>query len=116
MTVLLTTLFLGVVQVALILHVRTTLIDAAGEGARYGALAGRNPSDGAGRAAVLIEQALSPAYASDVSATVLDVAGVPDGAPGSRMVVVSVRAPLPVVGLVGPRTLDVSGRALQEAP
>lgn len=111
---MLTLLFLGVVQVSLILHVRTTLIDAAGEGARYGALAGREPADGAARAADLIGQSLTARFATDVRATVQPVDPVAPGAPGSEIVVVSVRAPLPLIGLVGPRTLDVAGRALRE--
>ncbi len=111
---ILTLLFLGVVQVALILHVRNTLIDAAGEGARYGALAGRAPADGAARTADLIGQSLSARFAEDVTVSVEPVAAVAPGAPGSEVVVVSVRAPLPLIGLVGPRTLDVSGHALRE--
>ncbi|MGF1647413.1 MAG: TadE family protein [Kineosporiaceae bacterium] len=108
-SVLLTLLFLGIVQVALVLHVRTTLTDAAGEGARMGALAGREPSDGAARTRDLAAAALTPAFAEDVSAS---TAEVPDG----EIVVVTVRAPLPVLGLLGPRSLEVRGRALREGP
>ena len=42
---LLTLLFLAIVQLTLILHVRNTLIDAAASGARYGTLADRNDGD-----------------------------------------------------------------------
>jgi Flp pilus assembly protein TadG len=106
-SVLLTLLFLAVVQVALVLHVRTTLTDAAGEGARLGALAGRAPDEGAARTRELAAAALTPAFAEDVSVTTSDV-------PGGEVVVVTVRAPLPVVGFLGPRSLEVRGRALRE--
>ncbi len=42
-------LFLGILQVALVLHVRNTLASAASEGARYGATADRGPADGGGQ-------------------------------------------------------------------
>ncbi|MGF1660958.1 MAG: TadE/TadG family type IV pilus assembly protein [Kineosporiaceae bacterium] len=106
-SVLLTLVFLGVVQVALALHVRTTLTDAAGEGARLGALAGRQPGEGAVRTRDLAGAALTPAHAEDVSVATTPV-------PGGEVVVVTVRAPLPVLGLLGPRSLEVRGRALRE--
>jgi len=40
-----TVFFLAVVQLALVLHVRNTLIDAAASGARYGTLADRGAGD-----------------------------------------------------------------------
>ena len=78
-------------QLTIVLHVRNTLVDSAGEGARYGALAGHEPADGAQRARDLIAQSLSPAYAQGVSAgrTTLD---------GLEVVEVEVEAPLPLVG------------------
>ena len=39
-------IFAGVLQVTLALHVRNTVIDCAAEGARYAALADREPADG----------------------------------------------------------------------
>jgi hypothetical protein len=108
-SVLLTLLFLGVVQVALVVHVRNVLIDAAGEGARAGALVGRTPEEGATRTRVLISSAIHPGYARDVRASI-------EPAGDRQLVVVSVRAPLPLVGLLGPAELDVTGRALREGP
>lgn len=105
-----TVLFAAVLQVALALHVRATLVDCAAEGARYGALADRTAADGAGRTTQLITSALSPRYAGDVRAqhTVVD---------GLDVVRVEVTAPLPVLGLVGPAgTLTVAGHALAEVP
>ena len=107
---LLTVLFVAVVQLALALHVRTTLIDCAVEGARYGALEGSSPAAGAARSRDLIASALSPRYADDVVAVVGSLDGVP-------VVEVHVRAPLPVLGLVGPGgVVTATGRAMLEGP
>jgi hypothetical protein len=107
---LLTVLFLGVVQLALALHVRSTLVDCAAEGARYGALADRSAQDAARRTRELISASLSVRYAEDVQAerTVVD---------GLDVVRVRVSAPLPVAGLLGPAgRLTVHGHALAELP
>lgn len=102
-------LLAGVLQLALTLHVRATLIDCAAEGARHGALVGNSPAVGVERTRELIESALSPTYSDDVRATVSDLGGAP-------VLVVSIRAPLPVMGLLGPSgAFEVSGRALMEA-
>jgi hypothetical protein len=101
-------LFVALVQLAVVLHVRNTLIDCAAEGARYGALADRVPTDGAARARVLIAQDLSPGYAEHIEAGYENVDGL-------DTVVVRVVAPLPMLGLVGAgRVLTVSGHALAE--
>lgn len=106
---LVTVLLVGVLQLALALHVRATLIDCAAEGARHGALLGSSPSAGAQRTRDLISSALSPGYANDVAARATQVAGAP-------VLEVAVRAPLPVLGLLGPAgVIDVSGHALMEA-
>ncbi len=105
---LVTVLLVGVLQLTLALHVRTTLVDCAAEGARHGALDGNDLAAGADRARRLIESALSPRYADDVAARVASVAGAP-------VVEVRVRAPLPVIGLLGPAgVVEVSGRAYAE--
>ncbi|KQR10597.1 pilus assembly protein TadE [Cellulomonas sp. Leaf334] len=107
---LVTVVFVAVLQLMIVLHVRNTLVDSAGEGARYGALAGHQPADGAQRSRDLIAQSLSPAYAQAVSAgrTTLD---------GLEVVEIEVEAPLPLVGLIGPAgTLTVRGHALVEDP
>lgn len=104
---LLTLLFVGVLQLALALHVRNTIVDAAGEGARHGALVGRGPADAVERTRSLIRSSLSDGLAGDVSASTEVVDGV-------QTVVVTVRAPLPVLGLVGPRTLELDGHAVDE--
>ena len=104
---LLTLMFAGVLQLALALHVRNTLVDAAGEGARFGALVGRDGADAEARTETLIVSALSDRLADDVTASVEQVDGV-------QTVVVLVRAPLPVLGLLGPRSLELTGHAVDE--
>jgi hypothetical protein len=105
-----TLVFVAVVQIAIVVHVRNTLIDCAADGARYGALADRTPATGAARARELITADLSGAYARDVTAHAELVAGVPT-------IAVTVRAPLPLLGLVGGgRVLTVVGHALLESP
>ena len=105
-----TLLFAAVLQLVLVLHVRATLVDCAAEGARYGALDGAAPGDGARRARELIASALAPGFADDVRAETTVVDGLP-------VVRVEVTAPLPLVGLLGPSgTLTVDGHALQEGP
>ncbi|WP_457962887.1 pilus assembly protein [Arthrobacter sp. D1-29] len=102
---LLTVFFLAIIQLALVLHVRNTLIDAAASGARYGTLADRGASDATERAADLIGSALNPEYARDISTSEVTLQGL-------RTLQVTVRAPMPVIGLIGPREmLEVRGHA-----
>jgi Flp pilus assembly protein TadG len=106
--VLLTVLALAVVQLALALHVRNTLLDAAAEGARYAALAGSSSSDGIARTRDLIGAAISTDFAKDVTAGSTSIGGVP-------AIEVTVRATLPVIGLLGlEHGLEVSGHAAVE--
>ena len=108
-SVLVLALFLGVVQVALALHVRALAIDAAAEGARLAARADRDLEAGAARTRELLTASLGPGYAQDVS-----VGGAVAG--GLDVVEVTVRAPLPVVGTLGPSgVLTLRGHALDEA-
>lgn len=107
-SVLVLALLLGVVQVALAVHVRSLAIDAAAEGARVAARADRGPADGVARTRALLGEALTGAYARDVTAGHATVDGL-------VVTEVTVRTPLPVVGLLGPGgTLTVRGHALAE--
>lgn len=107
---LLTVLTLSVLQFALGLLVRNTVLDAAAEGARYAALADNNLADGVNRTRELITAAIGAHYASDVTAGYGDFLG-------QQATVVTVRAPLPVIGLIGfERGLEVSGHAARETP
>lgn len=105
---LLTMLTLAVLQLGLALLVRNTLVDAAAEGARFGALADNSARDGVERTVDLVATALGAGYAQDVTATTGSYLGQP-------AMVVTVRAPLPLVGLLGPGALEVSGHAAVEA-
>lgn len=108
--VLLTVLFLGVLQLGLAMHVRNTLAASAAEGARYAANADRGPADGEALARRLIRDSLADAFARGVTSGFEIVDGVPT-------VYVQVDATLPLVGLLGPsRGIRVRGHALEEAP
>ncbi|MFL6239490.1 MAG: TadE family protein [Actinomycetes bacterium] len=105
---LLTPLFLGVVQLGLDLHVRNTLVACASEGARYAANADRTLADGETRTKDCITSSLRASYADDVHGLVVMDSGAP-------IVEMTVKAPLPVVAFAGPsRALVVHGHALQE--
>ena len=101
-------LFLGILQVGLVLHVRNTLLSAASEGARYAATVDRPVDAGAARTRQQIAGALAGRFAQDVTSRTADV----DGAPG---VEVEVRAVVPPLGIWGPGIpLDVTGHAVEE--
>jgi hypothetical protein len=102
---LLTMFFLGIIQLALVLHVRNTLIDAAASGARYGTLADRGASDAQERADHLSSPSLNGEFAQDISTAEVMFQGM-------RTLEITIRAPLPVIGLIGPRDLlEVKGHA-----
>ncbi|MFW3387100.1 UNVERIFIED_CONTAM: TadE/TadG family type IV pilus assembly protein [Kocuria sp. CPCC 205274] len=99
-------IFAATLQLALALHVRNTLIDAAAAGARYGTLADRSPEDGVERTRRIVSGALGPRYAQDVVATTAAVGEL-------RTLEITVVSPLPVVALFGPPdSLEVRGHAV----
>ncbi|WP_082569548.1 TadE family protein [Knoellia sp. Soil729] len=101
-------LFMAVFQLGLTLHIRNTLTSCASEGARLGARADADPGMGVARARELIGASLSERYAENVTVGTGLVGGV-------QVVEVRVRAPFPVLGLLGPDgRLDVTGRAFLE--
>jgi hypothetical protein len=105
---MLTILTLSVIQLGLALHIRNTVLDAASEGARFGALGDNTLADGVVRTQDLITAALGPGYARDVTATTGEYRGHPAA-------IVTVRTPLPLIGLVGiDGGLEVSGHASVE--
>jgi len=107
-SVLLTVLFLALLQLGLALHVRNTLTASAAEGARYAANADRSPEQGAEVTRTLIRDSLADSFASGVTSGQETVGGVPT-------VFVQVEATLPLVGLLGPpRGIRVRGHALDE--
>jgi hypothetical protein len=105
---MLTVLTVSVLQLALALHVRNTVLDAASEGARFGALADNTPLDGVVRCHDLIAAAIGDDYADDIRAST--------GAwRGNPAVTITARTTLPVIGLLGVGgALEVSGHAVIE--
>ena len=98
-------LVLGVLQLGLALHVRNALIAAAGEGARFAALADTGVADGITRTKALVATSLGSSFAVTVAAQSTTVDGIP-------AIAMTVTAPLPVAGLLGPAgMLEVVGRA-----
>jgi Flp pilus assembly protein TadG len=108
--VVLLPLVLGILHLALVLHVRNTLVAAASDGARLAATADRGPSEGVARTREQIAGAISGRFAQRVTAReiVLD---------GRAAVEVEVVADVPPLGLWGPAVrLDVAGHAIEEEP
>jgi len=102
-------LVLGIAQVALVMHVHNTLAAAAAEGARYAATIDRDPAAGVVRTRQQIDGALSARFADTVDAREQTTDGLP-------MVVVTVHAEVPPLGLWGPAVeFDVTGHAVEEA-
>lgn len=105
---LLTILTLSVLQLGLVLLIRNTVLDAAAEGARFAALADNGLADGVERTSQLVTVALGPGYATDVTAAYGSYLGHPAA-------IVTVRAPLPLIGLIGiEHGLEVEGHAAVE--
>ncbi len=109
-SVLVLALFLLVLQVAFVVHIRTVLVASAQDGARYGANADRGPADAEERTRAVVADALSPGAARrmEVTAEQVEIGG-------RASVRVTVSGPLPVVFLpAGPVSISVRGHALEE--
>lgn len=103
---LVTVIFVAMLQLALVLHVRNTMADAASSAARYGALGDRTAEDARARAILLMDGALGPSYVQDVTVSVKNQGGL-------DLLEVSINAPLPLLGLFGPtRSLEMTGHAV----
>ena len=108
--VVLIPLFLGILQVALVLLVRNTLASAAAEGARYAATLDHDLADGRARTHDQIDGALSGRFARSIVVHRVSV----DGRPTVEVVV---RATVPALGIGGPGiSLTVAGHAVEETP
>ena len=106
---LLTILTLGVLQLGFAVYVLNVVHDAAVEGAYHAALADTSLRDGAGRTAEIVRRTVGGEYASDISARETNALGHP-------AVEISVRATLPLVGLLGvPRLMEVTAHAPVES-
>ena len=101
-------LVLGILQLALVLHVRNTLASAAAEGARHAAVAGSSAPAGRAKVEELVDGALSQEFVRSVSVRPAAVGGVP----GYEAVV---EADVTVLGLGGPGVhIRVEGHAVAE--
>ncbi|CAN5332185.1 hypothetical protein BH09ACT12_BH09ACT12_13610 [soil metagenome] len=108
--VVLVPLVLGIVQVALVMHVRNTLAAAASEGARYAATQGGSSADGVARTRSQIDDAIAGDFAQDIDVRRVMVGGV-------ATIEVVVHARVPALGLGGPGVdLVVQGHAVAEQP
>lgn len=105
---LLTVLTLAVIQLALALFVRNTVLDSAAEGARVAALADNGLHDGIARTRALITETVGAQYAADIDAEYTRYLGAP-------AVTVTVHATLPLLGLFGvAHGMEVHGHAAVE--
>ena len=97
---------LAILQVILVMHVRTVLTSAAAEGARAAALAA-DPRAGERRARAIIDETI----ASDSVERIVvrrQMAG------GATIMALDIEARLPLLGLLGPTVIHVRGHSLQE--
>jgi Flp pilus assembly protein TadG len=101
-------LVIGILQLALVLHVRNTLASAAAEGARHAAVAGSSGPAGEAKVQELVSGALSQEFVRSVVVRPAEVGGVP----GFEAVV---EADVSVLGLGGPGVhVRVAGHAVAE--
>ena len=98
---------LVVLQVALTLHVRSTLTAAAGEGARMAAMVGADSALGEQRAREVLEGNFAASVITQVRVQQVRESGL-------VLSQVTIQARLPLLGLLGPAVLEVTGRAIQE--
>ncbi|WP_159611661.1 TadE family protein [Glutamicibacter sp. JC586] len=106
-TTLLVVIALTLIQLALVLHVRNTLTDAAAGGAHYGALANRSEADARSRAQLLITESLHGGFAQNVGVSSTNVGK-------NRIITVSVDTHVPLIGLLpNGWNLHVQGEAVR---
>ncbi|MFT4189328.1 MAG: TadE/TadG family type IV pilus assembly protein [Aeromicrobium sp.] len=107
-TVVLVPLVLGVMQVALVMHVRNVSTAAASEGARAAAALDAPAGIAERRTREQIEAGVGDRFTRSVSVVAATVAGTPG-------VEVRVVSEVPALGLFGPgMTVEVSGHAVRE--
>lgn len=99
---------LGVLQLAFGMYVRNILRDCASDGARYGAMVGRTPADGAARARELARASLPAEFSEDVAAEAVRSDGL-------QLTVVTITTRVPVLGPLGaPIPLRAVGHGIRE--
>lgn len=101
-------LFLGLIQVGLVLYVRTSAVAAAAEGARYAARIDRGPDDGVARSWAQLQGVVDDLFVDEVSATTRVLDGV-------AVIEVRIRVHVPALGLWGPGlSMTVTGHGVRE--
>lgn len=106
---MLTFLTFAVLQFGFAVYVRNVVHDAAVDGAYHAALADTPLSAGADRTAQVIARTVGDGYAQDVTAASSTIRGQP-------VVVVTVHATLPLLGVVGiPGAVEVTAHAPVES-
>lgn len=109
-SVILVPLVLGIIQVALVLHVRNSLTAAASEGARHAARADASLADGERYARQQASTAIAGGRVESVEAGSVRI-------DGAETVQVRITAEVPALGLFGPAVrLSVTGHAIEEPP
>ena len=100
-------IMLAVLQLALAMHVRSTVIAAAAEGARVAAMLGSDLTAGTERTRSILATTMAGTAVRDVTAN----RTVRDGLPA---ITVDVTTELPLIGFFGPTTIAFTGTALDE--
>jgi ACT domain-containing protein len=98
----------AVLQLALALHVRSVMVQAASEGARLAAMAGADPRAGAQRTERILAGSIAGTAVRTTTVRVDRSGPVPVAA-------VDVTTDLPLIGLLGPVPMTVTGRAVVES-
>lgn len=107
--VVLLPIFAGVLQLALVLHVRNTVTAAASEGARYAATVDGSIEGGEARTRDHITESLQASYANGVSGRIVNING-------QQGVEITVTTRVPALGLGGPAIeFTVHGTAVKES-
>jgi len=99
---------LAVLQLSLALHVRSVLIGAATEGARLAAMAGGDAAAGEQRTERILAESIAGTTLRETAVRVDRAGPVPVAA-------VDVTVDLPLIGLLGPAPMTVTGRAVLES-
>lgn len=100
-------IFAGVAQVAIAGYVRSTLIACAAEGARAGAEFDADKSIAMRRTTEALKDSVAGGSVTGIEVARQRESGVP-------VVAVTITARLPLIGLLGPSTMRVTGHSLSE--
>lgn len=101
-------IFAAVCQIAFASYVRSTLIACAAEGARTGAQFDSDRGLAVRQTRAALSDSIAASAVQDVRATTARTDGIPAMA-------VTIEARLPLFGLLGPTTMQVTGHALAES-